>query len=362
VTELRLERGSSLDAIRADWNCIGEATTSVFSTWEWASTWWKHVGGDRPLLLWTCRLGDEPVATLPLYLWRTRPLRIARFVGHGPADELGPICRPGHARDVAAALRLGLDEAGCDLLLADQLPCEAGWGSFLGGRRLRHEAAPSLRWTGGWEDFVASRSANLREQLARRERRLRGSRRVDFRLTSDPASLEADLDTLFRLHRAIHPKSDFGPERFHREFAALALDRGWLRLWILDVDERPAAAWYGFRVGGVETYYQAGRDPSLTALSVGFVLLAHTIRTALDDGVREYRFGRGDEAYKYRFATEDAGVETIALAHGALPSAVLHAVSGARAVVSPARRRARTILAPLGRRYLSSKIRNGPPA
>src|SRR5439155_1798028 len=141
-------------------------------------------------------------------------------------------------------------------------------------------AAPLLRWTSGWDEFLGSRSANLRQQVGRRERHLRREHRVRFRLT-DPDLLEGDLDTLFRLHRAIRPRSDFGPEAFHRDFAAVALERGWLRLWILELDNRPAAAWYGFRIGGVETYYQAGRDPSLDPLSVGFVLLTHTIRVAL---------------------------------------------------------------------------------
>jgi CelD/BcsL family acetyltransferase involved in cellulose biosynthesis len=51
---------------------------------------------------------------------------------------------------------------------------------------------------------------------------------------------------------------------------------------------------------------------------VGFVLLAHTIREALQDGMDEYRLLRGDESFKYRFATSDPGLETIARPNGAL--------------------------------------------
>jgi CelD/BcsL family acetyltransferase involved in cellulose biosynthesis len=73
------------------------------------------------------------------------------------------------------------------------------------------------------------------------------------------------------------------------------------------------AAWYGFRFGGTESYYQAGRDPAWDRASVGFVLLAHSIKAALEDGMTEYRFLEGSENYKYRFATQDQTLETLAL-------------------------------------------------
>jgi CelD/BcsL family acetyltransferase involved in cellulose biosynthesis len=79
----------------------------------------------------------------------------------------------------------------------------------------------------------------------------------------------------------------------------------------------PIAAWHGFHVGGVTSYYQAGRDPAHARLSAGFVLLAHTLRAAIDEGAREYRFGRGAEDFKYRFTDDDPGLESVVLARTA---------------------------------------------
>ena len=56
-----------------------------------------------------------------------------------------------------------------------------------------------------------------------------------------------------------------------------ALERGWLRLWVLEADGKAVAAWYGFRFAQIDWYYQSGRDPDWERQSVGFVLLAHTI-------------------------------------------------------------------------------------
>jgi CelD/BcsL family acetyltransferase involved in cellulose biosynthesis len=107
-----------------------------------------------------------------------------------------------------------------------------------------------------------------------------------------------------------------------------------LRLWRLELDGAPVAVWYGFRFGETEFAYQSGRDPTHEREGVGLVLLAHTIREALDDGMRAYRFLRGGEAYKAHFADADEPVTTWALARTALGSAIVggwRAVAGVRA-------------------------------
>jgi CelD/BcsL family acetyltransferase involved in cellulose biosynthesis len=144
-----------------------------------------------------------------------------------------------------------------------------------------------------------------------------------LRLTHDPGSLDGDLDVLFALHERRWPESSFGTRQaFHRDFAAAALQRGWLRLWILEVDGIPAAAWYGFRFGNVEHFYQSGWHPEFAADSVGQVLLVHTMRAAFEDGCTTYRFGRGGEAYKSRYAKEDAALTTFAWPRTALGKGV----------------------------------------
>jgi hypothetical protein len=54
------------------------------------------------------------------------------------------------------------------------------------------------------------------------------------------------------------------------------------------------------------------------------------VREALADGLREYRLLRGGAAYKQRFATNDAGLETCGLPRGASAQAILRAALAAR--------------------------------
>jgi CelD/BcsL family acetyltransferase involved in cellulose biosynthesis len=262
----------------------------------------------------------------------TRPLRIIRFLGHGQGDHLSPICAPTDREAAASAFREALDHEAFDLFLGDKMPPEGNWPDRLGGRVLRETGSPVLRFDGKtWDEILASRSSNFREQVRRRERKLAREHELTFRLCDDPERLDDDIGTLIRLHLARWSETGawFSPaaEAFHREFAARALERGWLRLWLLELDGRPAAAWYGFRFSGAELYYQAGRDPAWARGSVGFVLLAHSIRAASGDGMAEYRFLEGSEGYKYRFADVDEGLETIAIPRGARGRAAVAAAA-----------------------------------
>jgi CelD/BcsL family acetyltransferase involved in cellulose biosynthesis len=320
-----IEQISDFAAAREQWTLLAERAGNVFATWEWADAWYSRLGDGAPLALALVRDKQaRAVAILPLFVPRARPIRLLRFLGAGLGDQSGPVCAPQDRRQASAALRRWVAEGSGDagVFLGERL-----WGgdwsaAELGGTVVGRIANPVLPAEGrSFEQFLASRSRNFREQVRRRERRLARERALVYRLTEDPDRVEPDMRTLIRLHQARWREGESnvfaGPRaEFHIEFARRALANGWLRLWTMELDGAPVAAWYGFRFGGVESYYQAGRDPAFDADSVGFVLLSHTIRSALDDGVREYRFGSGDEPYKSRFAEHDPGLETIAVPAG----------------------------------------------
>jgi dTDP-4-amino-4,6-dideoxygalactose transaminase len=340
---LRLERLNSLDGVREEWNELAEQSRNIFATWEWMSTWWRHFGGDRPLIATACRQGSDLVALLPLYIASERPLRVVRFLGHGPGDQLGPVFAPGDKARAAKALSRVLAEASWrwDIFLGDELSAADGWSALLGASVEGRGASPVLPFgDGGWEGFLASLSSRLRHEIRHDSRKLANEHDVHFRLADDPDRLEADLDTLFALHASRWSGSAFGTrhQQFHRDFARTALERGWLRLWFLELGGRAVAAWYGFRFAGVQSHYQGGRDPAWHRSSVGLVLLAHSIQDAIEDGVTEYRFLRGAEGYKYRFAKHDPGLESIALARGLRGRAALRAQDVARAARAAGRR------------------------
>jgi CelD/BcsL family acetyltransferase involved in cellulose biosynthesis len=335
-SDLRLERLPGLDAAEGDWEALAESAENIFATREWLSTWWLHFGRGELLLLGSRRPDHSLAAIVPLYRSRFGPARVLRFLGHGPSDELGPICDPADGVGVMHVLQHGLRAGslgGWDLLLGEQLLRAKGWSELLGGIVAQQESSPVLRAAGrSFEEVLESRSRNFRQQVRRRERKLLREHGLRYRLADDPARLDADLTALFELHAARwgeNGSTAFSADRqaFHREFARLALEKGWLRLWLAEVGGAPVAAMYGFRFAGSELYYQSGRDPAWDRYAVGFVLLTHAVREALEEGASEYRLLRGGEAYKQRFADYDPGLATLVLARGpAMRSAVTFAV------------------------------------
>jgi CelD/BcsL family acetyltransferase involved in cellulose biosynthesis len=334
--DVRLE-AVRLEDVAEELSTLAFRARNIFATWEWMSTWWRHFGAGHQALVTACRSADDRIiGILPFYLWASRPLRILRFIGHGAGDHLGPVYAMQDEESVTHATRRMLERLRWDIFVGDQLPAPALWSSFLGAKVLLREGNPVLRAPAdGWDGFLARRSSNFRQQLGRRERRLAREHRLAFRLVKDDNELPEALDTLFRLHALRWPEGSAfqARETFHREVAAIGLRRGWTRIWLLELDGEAVAAWYGLRFAGVESYYQAGRDPAWNHRSLGFVLLAHSIRRAFEDDMEEYRFLRGHEAYKYRFAEEDSGLETIALTRGPVAHVALSTVRRAYPLV-----------------------------
>jgi CelD/BcsL family acetyltransferase involved in cellulose biosynthesis len=334
---LELSYTRSLDGVdAAEWRRLAEQAGHVFATREWLLTWWRHYGKAGRPLVGLARTGGELVAVVPLYEWWRHGLPVLRFVGHGPSDQLGPICAPLSEPAVAAAVGETLRAVPLRrfVLLAEQVAGDQRFGELTGARLLYREASPVLHFAGdSWDEFLRKRGRNFRQQVRRFPHKLSEFGVLSYRLASDPEHLQRDLDILFRLHRQ---RWGDGATRFllaapfHREFAAQALHHGWLRLWFLEIDGRPVAALHGFRFAGAESFYQAGRDPAFRHYPVGFVLLVHAMRQALRDGLRECRFLRGGEAYKNRFATSDSGLETYGLPRGASAQLMLATATAVR--------------------------------
>lgn len=303
--------------LRDSWDRLAPMTDSIFSTPEWADCWWRHFGeGQEPVTLTDD--ATDPTVLLPL-VRSGRALRRLRFVGTERADQLGPVAAVEDQHRAATVITSAQAEGRlrADVLLLQDQPVTSTWWHPLGGTVIRRVASPTLRFpAGGWEDYLASRSKNLRSQMRGKENRLRREHSVVTRV-SVAERLEEDLEAFWRLHLARWGGSAAlarGAVRaFTEDFCRVAVERGWLRLRLLEIDGVPQAVQLNFRYQDVESLYQGGRNAALDGASVGFVLTTDTLRSACEEGMREFRFLRGNEDYKYRFATVASDVHSIAV-------------------------------------------------
>ena len=312
-----IEFVEELHPLREDWIRLAEAARNVFATWEWSELWWSHYGGERPLRIALSRDDDDEIdALVPLFVWSRRPLRTLRLLGHGHGDRLGPICAEDDPQTAVRSLQLALEAERHDVFVGDWVAGDRDWAGELGGRVVRTTGYPVLELLGdSWPEFLARQSTRFRKSVRFGRNRLERAGAVSYRY-ADPSTLEHDLDAAFHLHVARfaeHAGCLFCGEHeaFQREFAAIALERGWLRLLLLEVDGEPVGCEYAFFFQDAYFAYQGGRDPAWDRESVGFLLEVESIRRTLEEGGAEYRFLGGEEDYKYRYPATDPRLETI---------------------------------------------------
>jgi CelD/BcsL family acetyltransferase involved in cellulose biosynthesis len=318
-----LTQAEEFEHLRSEWDELlsSSPSDSVFLTWEWMFTWWKHLSGRRRLSILTVRSAGQLIAIAPLArrppdFGRLAPFSALEFLGTGVvgSDYLDLIVRAGREQDALAALAGHLAQ-GQIMLGLSQVRKGSSLALDLAGRIEQHgwgmsdattSVCPYIDLAGRtWESYLAGLGSSHRANLNRRLRNLNRGSVLTFVEACNEGERREFLTHLIALHtlrrREMGGSETFqtpGLLAFHEEFTRLALQRGWLRLFLLHLNERPVAALYGLRYGRTFYFYQSGFDPAYAKQSVGLVAMGLTIRKALEEGAAEFDLLHGDETYK----------------------------------------------------------------
>lgn len=325
---------SALDKLRNAWEAAyaADPLAHVFVSWPWIRSWLQV--SPYAWLILVARPSDSapPVAFCALNMSGLRGRRRVEGdlrLGVGPwADYSGFVCVPGHEQEAIPAFanwiarRLAwrrfclsdvmdpridafsrrLGQAGFTIASAGQTPC------------------PWLELPETWEQYLDKfLSTHARKSLRQQVRRL--EQLDDFRVTDiredDP---ETEVDALLHLWQ----------QRWgEKSTTDLAIIRGALLgcherhgLWLGGMWEgsKPIASLAGYLDPARKTfsYFISGFDASYDRLSPGRVIVALSIRSAIERGLRAYDFLRGGEAYKYSFGATDRHAESFVVSPGRL--------------------------------------------
>jgi CelD/BcsL family acetyltransferase involved in cellulose biosynthesis len=310
-------------ALRREWDELLQSSSAnnPFLTWEWLHAWWKHLGEHSRLRLLAIRANGELIAMAPLRAGGSTASWFSslEMLGTGDAgsDYLDLVVRRGcereSVREIARFIgtrKLTLNvrhvpDGSLTARVASQL-ASGGWTVST----TPDGVCPIVRLTGhSWDSYLATLGSAHRANIRRRLKALGARFEMAFERVTSDASRHAALTSLVTFHtQRFDGRGGTTAFRtpalcaFHEEATQRALDRGWLRMYVLRLNGLPAAVMYGFAYERRFYFYQHGFDHRYQQHSVGLALMALTLRAALEEGADEFDMLWGAEPYKRLWA------------------------------------------------------------
>lgn len=352
MVELHAGRGqrvikdaASLLSISSDWDeLVSDSSASVFQTFGWQSSWWKHFAsnGRNNLLVIVFSEEEKVIGIAPFFIQvrmalgsvvyrqlkllgsglKSEKSRILSMETEGPGDYLDVIARNGYedtaggmVADFLSSNRHHWDEIELQnvpetgVLIKHVLPRLRD--SHFAIKSTVSDVCPRVVLHGSWEDTLTSMSTRARRSFRRAQRSYLENNEFTVEETGTFGTLDEALDELTRLHQkhwnsAGYPGL-FSDSRFnllYRELAKVLYHKGQLWLTVLRHGQKAIAARLCFvykdrvydYLSGVDL--SAGNDERTGYSGAGTALLASTMKRAGDSGYRFFDLLRGDEGYK----------------------------------------------------------------
>lgn len=297
----------------------------------WLTTWLAEFGGScEPRFI--VSNGDSPVAVAPLMHANDR----LTFIGDASiCDFMDVLVDPYREAEAYEALWSRICAEDWQELelwgLHESSPTRARIKEYAArdGVSVSEEpeaVAPRLDLQPSWEDYLSSLGKKDRHELRRKIRRLFDSGGgVEFEVLSEQSEVSGAMDDFLELHtKSRADKTDFMTsemEAFFRRMASALAVHGLIKLFMLRINAKPAAAVFCFDAGSHLYLYNSGYDPSFSGLSVGLVSKALCLRWAIENGKTGLDFLRGDEPYKYDLGARDQQIYRLLLARSQADSA-----------------------------------------
>lgn len=319
----------------ATWNGLlyGMRRPSVFCTYEWLSTWWKHFRRSYGFYFLSVWQDGRLVGALPLVRCVLRiedailPARTILLAGSREVapDHVDIMVAADYGEAVAREILRYLHDrkAEWDLLHFSHIDADGLLGTFLATYlpglqmdTLQSSTAPYLELRGNFDDYMHGNfRGKKRRQMDAWHKKVCEEGMQFSECESGQESVV--VDALFRLHgQRANVKgitSFFQSEdlrRFHVELAERLNRSGFLNTIYVERGGEILGVLYCFRVGSKVFWYQVGVDPEYAKMSLGTVMLYELIRTSFEKGIAELDFLRGPGPHKSRWTKESRPLVT----------------------------------------------------
>jgi len=335
-TTLTIEEIRTNEAFRAlepHWNALLDRCDrqEIYLTFEWISSWWRCFGTkEKSLLLLVVRDGTEIVGIAPFMEQHGHllglPVRSIEFLSMAEYADSPSNCAasldfiiPGRHDEVIGAIMEHLRGHAWDLLRLNPIPRSSSTAEALARTATREKlhftkqvvyASAYINVGTDWQTYSSALSSRFRKSMRSMERKLQEQGEIGYR----EYTLNGNADEVFDEILAIEKRSwkwtvgvsinSVALGDFYRVFAQEASKKGWLRVWMMQVNGKNIAydyiAGYHGRLASLKTSF----DEHYREFSPGNLLTLREFQRFFEDGTKQISLTWGDILTKQRWGTE----------------------------------------------------------
>ncbi|MCP4345586.1 MAG: GNAT family N-acetyltransferase [Desulfobacterales bacterium] len=310
-----INTGEAFSALKKEWNDLLHQSSwdTLFLTWEWQFSWWESFGGELFIVL--VFENKTLVGILPFIKIRRLFLHVLKFIGTVDSDYLDFIIKKGFEKEIVSFFfNVFLkNHPGIEIIELESINERSPLFQYIShvfpndyfGIETKEKVCAFLDLPGSWEQYLSSLSSNMRYYIRRKEKKIKKEFDVCIGIENNKEHLQTRMTHFFEQHqkrwnRLERPGAFFSEpfKEFHKNVSKRFFEAGFLRLYYLELNNRPVASYYLFKYQKTVHFYLTGFDPEYRQFSPSVVLLAHAVKDAIDQGLDEFDFMR--EAYDYK--------------------------------------------------------------
>ena len=307
----------SFDDIVHDWPLVLSSSKikSPFLTYQWQSSWWQEFGRNESLSILAMEIGQQIIGIAPL---RYENGNLTLIGDQDLCDHNDFLISSGNESAFYTALidyltkcdwnkltLYSLTEDSPTLHLFPELAQNKGYSVEI----TLQDVSPGVVLPDSWDEYLSRLSKKHRHELKRKLRRLESLGDIRWYSVDDVRDIEDGMDYFLKLLK-ISKDSKYKfltPEReqFFRVIGKNLGDMGVVKLFFMEIEGEKVASVLCFDYDSKRFLYNSGFNPEYGYFSVGLLLKAMSLKSAIEDNKIYYDFLRGDESYKYHLGGMD---------------------------------------------------------
>ena len=301
---------TSFEEFRGEWEEILSVSpaNTLFLTPQWQQVWWESFGGGKEMAGFLLGTAEQVMGIAPL----ARSGTTLSFVGDTDTVDYNDfMIAPGYETIFFDTLLDSMEEQQCSTLNLLSLRENSATLTYLPDLARRRgysvvveeeDVSSGLELPSTWDGYLTGLGKKDRHELRRKFRRLESAANWRWYGLQEADEVESRVDDFFSLMRQSNQEKDkyMTPDReqFFRNIIQRMAQLGLLRLYFLEIDEKPVATSLCFDYASSRLLYNSGYDPEFGYYSVGLLLNALCLQEAIGQGMKYFDFLRGSEAYK----------------------------------------------------------------